>query len=816
MTFQMQAPGVLIAQAQTNQTIFTNQTPSNPNATDNTTYELGLKFQSDTAGQITAIRYWKAASETGSHVGRIWSSTGTLLASVTFANETASGWQQQALSTALSINANTTYVVSVNVNSYFAITTNALASSIVSGDLKTVADGNNGVYGSPGSLPTNSYENSNYFRDIVFVASTTTPPTTESIFTNQTPINPNDTDNTTYELGLKFQSGKAGQITAIRYWKAASETGSHIGRIWSSTGSILASVTFANETASGWQQQALSTALNISANTTYVVTVSVNQYFAATYNNALATSIVNGDLKTVADGNNGVYGNLGSLPTNSYQNSNYFRDIVFVPSTSTTPPPTNAIYQENQNPGTTNWQITNQTTTEIAGYASATSVNQGGSLNIKVSLATPGQFTIDVYRLGYYAGSGGRLITSSGALNGMTQPACTITDSTTNRVECNWSTSYTLSVGSNWTSGVYIAKLTDSTSGKQSQVWFVVRNDSSTSDILFQTSFNTFLAYNNYDGYSLYGFNSIGGQAALKVSYDRPFAQTTTDPYEFNSLLFYEYHMVRWLESQSYDVTYVTNTDVESNPQLLQKHKTYLSVGHDEYWSIDQRNNVQNARDAGVNLAFFSANTCYWRVRFENGTVGGTNRVMVCYKSQATSSEPTTKFRDPLNNLPESALLGVMYIADKDVFAGGFNFVATNTSDSYYANTGMKNGDTLNQLVGFEWDAVNTNASPSGLVVLAQSTSPSSQNPPDDTDLQGFPSTANPLISNAVRYTAASGAKVFATGSIQWLWVLDANGLDSLGVTSREDNRGKQIAVNVLASMGAKPLTPSSFIVVPA
>ena len=643
--------------------------------------------------------------------------------------------------------------------------------------------------------------------DKVLIAQAQT--TTQTIFTTQTPSTPNDTDNTSYELGLKFQSAKAGQITAIRYWKAASETGSHVGRIWSSTGTLLTSVTFSNETASGWQQQALSTPLNIQANTTYVVSVNVTNYFAVTYNDALASSVVNGDLRTVADGNNGVYGSVGSLPTNSYQNSNYFRDIVFVATTTVTA--SNTISVENQKPGTTNWKITNQASTEIAGYAGATSVNKGGSLPIKVSLAQPGNFTIDVYRLGYYAGNGGRLLKSSGSLNGITQPACTITDSTTRLVECNWSTSYTLAVGSDWTSGLYIAKLTDSSSGKQSQVWFVVRDDSSKSDVLFQSSFNTLNAYNNTGGYSLYPFNSINGQRALKVSYDRPFSETTTETGEFNNLLRWEYNMARWLESQGYDVTYVTNVDVHSNKNLLPKHKVFLSVGHDEYWSSEQRNNVEQARDAKVNLAFFSANSAYWRVRFQNATSGSApNRIMVCYKDAATAAEPTDKFRSSLNKRPESALLGVMYIGDKDNVYGGFDFVVKNSTDPYYANTGLKDGDILSGLVGFEWDAVNTNASPSGLVILGDSQFPTSQNQ-DASDLDGFPSGTDPRRSNAVRYTAASGAKVFSTGSIQWLW-----GLDSDGVTNpREDIRAKQIAVNVLASMGARPLTPGAKIIVP-
>ncbi|MBR8839415.1 MAG: Ig domain-containing protein group 1 domain-containing protein, partial [Stigonema ocellatum SAG 48.90 = DSM 106950] len=205
-------------------------------------------------------------------------------------------------------------------------------------------------------------------------------------------------------------------------------------------------------------------------------------------------------------------------------------------------------------------------------------------------------------------------------------------------------------------------------------------------------------------------------------------------------------------------------------------------------------------------------NSAYWRVRFENSKTisSGANRVMVCYKAAATSAEPTNKFRSSLNNRPESALLGVMYIADRDDVYAGFNFVVKNTSDPYYANTGLKDGDILGtNLVGFEWDAVNPNASPSGLVVLGQSTTTQTLSA---SDLEGFPSSSNPQISNAVRYTAASGAKVFATGSIQWVW-----GLDSDNVTSpREDIRAKQIAVNVLASMGAKPLTPGANIVVPS
>jgi hypothetical protein len=492
----------------------------------------------------------------------------------------------------------------------------------------------------------------------------------------------------------------------------------------------------------------------------------------------------------------------------------------------------NAIVLENQRTGTTAWKITNKSTVEIAGYAAATSVNQGESLPIKVSLGQAGNYMLDVYRLGYYGGNGGRLIFNSGTLEGTNQDKKISTQPSTGLVECNWDTSYTLQIGDDWTTGLYIINATDQKTSRQAQIWFVVRDDASTSDILFQSSFTTFLAYNAFAGGSLYSFNSPGGKQAFKVSFDRPFIQparfsTTmdTDVGFIDNILRWEYNMVRWLESQGYDISYVTNVDIHSNPSLLGNHKVFLSVGHDEYWSLEQRDAVEQARDGGVNLCFFSANTAYWRVRFENSSPdkdnaeGVPNRVMACYKeaweqdpvAKNNPSAATNKFRSLQNNRPENALLGVMYVAARSVIYGGFDFVVSNSIDPYYANTGLEDGDRLSQLVGYEWDAVIDNgASPNGLVVLSQSQFPETPDKLSDQDLD-LPLGTSPLISNAVRYTADSGAKVFSTGSIQWVW-----GLDSSDVASpREDRRVKQIAANVFADMGARPLTPASTLIIP-
>lgn len=974
------------------QTVFTTQLPALPDATDGVSYELGMKFRSFRSGKISAVRYWKAASESGAHVGNIWDASGTLLASVNFTGESASGWQQQALTAPLTIAANTTYIVSVNAVSNYAFTGSGLATPIVNGDLSTVADGANGVFGGSGTFPSSSFQNGNYFRDVEFVADATptiskvsgdnqTAPASsllanalvvqvknasnipisgttvtfavtggggtvspasavtdasgnastaltlgsaagtnsvsatatgigsvnfsatgtsvvsgQQIFSTQVPALLDATDSVSYELGMKFRSVRSGKISAVRYWKATSESGTHVGRIWNSTGTLLASVTFAGESASGWQQQALTASVTISANTTYVVSVNVVTNYAFT-GSGLAAAIVNGDLSTIADGANGVYGNSGTFPTGSYQNSNYFRDVVFIadatstiskvsgdnqtglPGTGLASPLVvqindagnnpqlgvtvdfavtagggvvspvsvvtgsngrassnlvlgvagvntvtatatgvgnvvfsavggpNAVYLENQKIGTSDWRINNYTSTDISGYAGAMSIQRGGSLPFKVSVATPGPYSIEVYRLGYYGGPGGRFIVSSGSLSGTTQPTCPVIDVATRLVECNWSTGYTLPVGADWTSGLYLAKLRLASNGKESPVFFVVRDDASNSKILFQSSGTTSAAYNTYGGYSLYDYNSAGSQRAFKVTFDRPSKEIE----EYSNLLRYEYNMIRWLESQGYDVSYVTGLDIHTNPSLLTQHKVFLDAGHDEYWSLEMRNAVEAARDSGMHLAFFSANTAYWRVRFEPSSTGAANRVMVCYKTTAPSDPvvPTLEFRDPLVNRPENALLGVMYIGDHGALYGGFDFVVSNAADPYYAFTGLNNGDKLLGLVGYEWDAiVNNGFTPSGLVTLGSSVVTPTEVAP------GIPHTPT-QISHAVRYTAPSGAKVFSTGSIQWVWALDGDRGFDFVLPTRVDSRAQQMFVNILRDMGVRPTTPNAGLVIP-
>src|SRR5215471_5745821 len=196
----------------------------------------------------------------------------------------------------------------------------------------------------------------------------------------------------------------------------------------------------------------------------------------------------------------------------------------------------NPIVCENQLPGTPQsvWDVPNPSTT-IVGFSDPFSVNVGGSINfkIKTSAAT---YAIDIYRIGYYGGDGARLITSltPNLPVSHNQPACS-TNTVTGLVDCgNWGVSATWNVPTTAVSGVYFARIyrTDGTSGAN-QIPFVVTNNASHSNIVFMTSDETWQAYNDWGGYSVYTGKATGSPwccssldpgRAVQVSYNRPFA----------------------------------------------------------------------------------------------------------------------------------------------------------------------------------------------------------------------------------------------------------------------------------------------------
>jgi N,N-dimethylformamidase beta subunit-like, C-terminal/PKD domain/HYDIN/CFA65/VesB-like, Ig-like domain/Cep192 domain 4/Abnormal spindle-like microcephaly-assoc'd, ASPM-SPD-2-Hydin len=487
----------------------------------------------------------------------------------------------------------------------------------------------------------------------------------------------------------------------------------------------------------------------------------------------------------------------------------------------------NPIQIENAKPGTTSWEATNLAdaqppsyTNVIEGYTSLTSVDRGGQITFFVNVATPGDsFTMNIYRMGWYGGKGARLVMSIGPLTGVQQTMPT-PDPATGLIECNWTPSYVLTLDSttdpvsNWVSGVYTVLLTDTTSTLQRYMVFVVRDDASTAKYFFQSAVDTYQAYNNWGGKSLYAFDSdpVTGPAT-KISFNRPYQSSYGYDGAGDFIDGWEYDAVRFLEREGYDVTYGTDIDAHERPSLLLSHKAILIVGHSEYWSMAMRTNIIAARDAGVSLGIFGANVCYWQVRFEPSTVDSVpDRTMVGYKDYSTSStspgpDPyytacqsgdtasckliTERWRDPEVNMPENAFIGIMYEADP---VDG-DIVITNASDPVFNTTGLQNNDTLPGLLGYEVDGLFSNGqTPAGIVTLA--TSP-------------FTTTGTPPVSgtaNMTMYTAGSGATVFAAGTFQLSWGLDDYSVVLGGNSSLVTFAAQQMTRNLLAKfIGDQP-----------
>ena len=249
---------------------------------------------------------------------------------------------------------------------------------------------------------------------------------------------------------------------------------------------------------------------------------------------------------------------------------------------------------------------------EIEGYASATSVAAGGTIRLFVNTASP-RFAIDVYRLGWYGGKGGRLVTSTVERDGRVQVVPP--PDADGLVECAWTDPYELAIPADWVTGIYLAKLTTKDTAKQSYIPFVVRDDVRAATYLVQSSVTTFQAYNNWGGKSLYDFNSTGEARASRVSFLRPYALglnpqaaagigageliTNLQGAAQTGPMGWEYPMVRFLEREGFDVSYATNVDVHRDAGLVAKHPVFVSMGHDEYWSYRMRDHVEYARDHG-------------------------------------------------------------------------------------------------------------------------------------------------------------------------------------------------------------------------
>lgn len=1043
-------------------------TPATADFSESLPLEMGVKFRSDVSGYITGIRFYKGAGNTGTHIGTLWSSSGTKLASATFSGETATGWQQVNFSSPVAISANTVYVASYFApNGHFAVDNNYFAATGVDNGalhaLKDGVSGGNGVfaYNSTSTFPSSTFGSSNYWVDVVFTTSVgpdTTPPTVASVtpasgatgistattvnvafsealdassvstssielrnaanavvpatvsynagtwtatltpttalaasstysvlikggatdprvkdlagnalasnvsssFTtaaaaggcpcsiwsaSATPVNVAEPESFPVELGVKFTSDVSGYITGIRFYKGSGNSGTHIGNLWTSTGTLLATATFSSESATGWQQVNFASPVQIAAGTVYVASYfAPNGFYAGDTGYFTSTGVDNGVLHALKDGVSGgngvyVYGSNSAFPSSTYQGSNYWVDVVFATSIGpdTTPPtvvsttpssgatgvPVNSAitvkFSEGMDPSTINantvqlrnaanalvsasvsydgptltatltptavlstsstytltvvggasdprvkdlagnalaaslsrsfttaatnpcganaiaaencltgnpkseWDISGHGDESIQGFATQISVNRGSTISFKVKTNAT-DYRFDIYRMGYYGGMGARkvaTVTPSATLP-QTQPAC-LNNTTTGLIDCgNWGVSGSWAVPATATSGIYFAKVVRNDTQGASHIFFIVRNDASTSNFVFQTSDTTWQAYNDYGGNSLYtGAPGTNPDRAYKVSYNRPFWTRTVDggqDWVFNA----EYPMVRWLESNGYDVSYISGVDADRAGSLLLNHKAFLSVGHDEYWSGTQRSNVEAARAAGVHLAFFSGNEVFWKTRWEN-SIDSSNtpyRTLVTYKETHAGAkiDPTSTWtgtwRDPRfsppadGGRPENALTGTLFMVNGDNNSTtSLKVPAADGKMRFWRNTTVANlaeGATATLpfgTLGYEWDIdADNGVRPAGLIRLSTT---------DDSGLSVLQDYGSTYATGSARhsltlYKHSNGALVFGAGTVQWSWGLDANH-DRGNLAA--DVRMQQATVNLFADMGIQPAT---------
>lgn len=286
---------------------------------------------------------------------------------------------------------------------------------------------------------------------------------------------------------------------------------------------------------------------------------------------------------------------------------------------------------------------------------------------------------------------------------------------------CDWPTGFTLRVPDTWQSGYYEA-FTGTPDPEDPRHWidgrtmsFVVRPTHPGQDarILLQLSTNTYNAYNNWGGSSLYGFNSRDQRPAYRVSFSRPIP---SDAHRW------EIPFVEWAERIGYRLDYAVNSDLERFPELIKPYRVIVSVGHDEYWSGPMRDHIEEFVANGGNLAFFGGNNLSWQIRYEDD-----GQTMVCWKDRYREDPlyrpggpnplVTTLWSHPLVNRPENQLTGVgmmfggMHRSQGQLMNGSGAFTVHRPDHWVFEATGLREGDAFggqDSIVGYETDGCET------------------------------------------------------------------------------------------------------------
>ncbi|MCA9193490.1 MAG: hypothetical protein KDB03_17075 [Planctomycetales bacterium] len=371
---------------------------------------------------------------------------------------------------------------------------------------------------------------------------------------------------------------------------------------------------------------------------------------------------------------------------------------------------------------------------------------------------------------------------------------------------CNWPTSWTITLPPDWESGYYEVQL--QAGEARSSTFFVVRaqQPGQTSKILLQLATNTYNAYTNWGGHSLYGYHDRDGIQGHRVSFDRPISS------QFDR---WESDFVRWAESEGIKLEYAVNSDLEFRPEILSGYQLVLSVGHDEYWSSPMRDHLESFIGDGGNVAFFSGNTCCWQVRSEDN-----GRALTCWK-QWFNMDPLYRVGEQrlLSTLwshhavgrPENELTGVGFLwggyhrSHGQFMDGPASYIVHQPDHWLFADTKLQRDDRFggkDTIVGYECDgcelqwndgsprATGRDGTPKSFEVLA--TCPARWAPGDSYWYDQFPMDRE---GAAVLGVYQRGGTVITVGSTDW-----AHGLKG------RDPAVMQITRNVLNRLSNKDL----------
>jgi hypothetical protein len=323
----------------------------------------------------------------------------------------------------------------------------------------------------------------------------------------------------------------------------------------------------------------------------------------------------------------------------------------------------------------------------------------------------------------------------------------------------------------------------------ESDAYFVVRsaNPGRDTKVLIQLATNTYNAYNDWGGFSLYSFNGMAKVQGNRVSFRRPGWWPSA------SFATWEQPFVAWAERNGYVIDYAVNGDLEFRPELLAHYKLVLSVGHDEYWSGPMRDHLEAYIAKGGNAAFFSGNSVCWQVRStDNGSA------LLCWKQNyhqdpvwATGNYKTltTAWSHHLLERPENTLTGVGWLwGGFRKFHGQFmdepaEFTVHRPEHWVLAGTGLQRDSKFggkDTVVGYECDGcelvwkdglpypTHKDGTPEGFTVLATCPARWNWDDNDADDSQWYERMPVGRTGNAVMGLYTRGGTVFTAGTTDW------------------------------------------------